>query len=67
MPEPVKPFNLRVWVAINGKGHLVPFAGYSVMAKGDLDRDYQRQYGRSLADHGYRVIKARLTNLEPKP
>lgn len=52
--------NETVWIAVSARGYPTPFIGYAYQRKW-LGRDYQRTFGHTLTQAGYRLVKVKLT------
>jgi hypothetical protein len=59
-----KKLDAKVWIALSEAGKPCPFIGYAFEAK-MLRASYAQKFGHTLKAAGYRVVRVRLTELEP--
>ena len=55
-----RPFDVPVWIAISEAGYPAPFIGYAYQRK-MLSLEYERLHGCKPQEHGYRLVKVRLS------
>jgi hypothetical protein len=59
--DAARPVKETVWIALSAQGGPAPFIGYAYLRK-ELARNYEKTYGHTLKQAGYRLVKVRLTN-----